>query len=384
MKKIALTLSLAVMAILLLSSCARTPVQPLNNSTNYYQYIQPSFAEYTRVTSDWLTSHRAYISDETATELAMNAPYAVEPTQTTDKAILLVHGLGDSPYSFSDLATTLSQQGFYVEVLLLPGHGSNPKHLELIEYKDWQHIVDHYANLLKQKYKNVWLGGFSTGGNLVTIHAMEQQGIAGLMLFSPGFQSRTPFLEKLAPLAALFIDGYRGVETNFARYSSAPLNGAIAYTDSADRVRELFEQHSLSIPTLIAVSEADSIIDAGAIKGFYRTNFSHPNNRFIWYGDTTEPVPNISVKTMRLPQQKITTGSHMSMLFAPDNSYYGRNGRKKMCNNGFDKEAAKRCKEGAETWYSAWGVEEEGKIHARLTFNPYYQDLARQMQHVAN
>ena len=58
------------------------------------------------------------------------------------KAILLVHGLGDSPYSFSDLATTFAKQGFYVQVLLLPGHGSKPEDMHLTTYQDWQNIVD--------------------------------------------------------------------------------------------------------------------------------------------------------------------------------------------------------------------------------------------------
>ena len=211
----------------------------------------------------------------------MNMPFELIPSQPTNKAVLLVHGLGDSPYSFSDVAQSLKQQGFYVQSLLLPGHGSKPDDLRLPEYDDWQAIVDHYAALLKHDYDEVWLGGFSTGGNLVTIHTIEQGDVDGLLLFSPGFQSKTPILERLAPLAALFFGGYEAEEDNAVRYTSAPIEGAIAYSDSAVKVRELLDDHLVDVPTLIVMSEADSVVDTPEIETLFRTRFKHPDNTFM-------------------------------------------------------------------------------------------------------
>ncbi|MEC6909862.1 alpha/beta hydrolase [Photobacterium piscicola] len=65
----------------------------------------------------------------------MNMPFE-RGNKHSNKAILLVHGLGDSPHSFSDLASTFAAQGFYVQVLLLPGHGSSPKDILLTTYSD--------------------------------------------------------------------------------------------------------------------------------------------------------------------------------------------------------------------------------------------------------
>ena len=345
-------------------------VATLNKSEQYYNYIQPSFADYLQVTKQWLTHHRAYITADRDKELAMNMPVQLVPEGGSDKAILLVHGLGDSPYSFSDLAKTLHKQGFVVQTLLLPGHGSNPEHMKLPKYQDWQQIVDHYANLLKQQYANVWLGGYSTGGNLVTIHAIEQQGIDGLLLFAPGFQSRTPILEKFASFASWFTDGFVAEEKNLARYTSAPINGAIAYIDSSEKFRELIEDHKVTVPTLIAMSEADSIIDAEVVKQFYLERFNHPLNRFIWYGESQFDEAGIVSLTMKLPSRRISTGSHMSTVFAPDNPYYGVQGERRMCKNGFDDIVLNACKDGAELWFSAWGYREKNKVHARLTWNP--------------
>lgn len=354
----------------------------LNKSPEYYDYIQPSYEAYLEITKTWLTSNRRYITSDKDKEISMNMPFQLGDKQS-DKAILLIHGLGDSPYTFSDLAYSLREQGFYVQTLLLPGHGSKPEDLMLPNYGDWQIFVDHYANLLKQDFDNVWLGGFSTGGNLATIHAIEHGDVSGLMLFSPGFQSRTPKLERLAPIAALFIDGYEAVEKNIARYTSAPINGAIAYSDSAVKLRKLLSENKVTVPTLIAISEADSVVDPYAVKDLYVKHFTHPNNQLIWYGDTLFNISSITTLNMNLDQLKVSTGSHMSPLFSPKNKYYGLNGERVMCMNSFNEEANAACEDGAEIWYSAWGYEEENKIHARLTWNPYYSELEQDMAKLA-
>lgn len=355
---------------------------PLNQSEQYYDYIQPTFSKYLDTTEAWLRVNRTYVTSDRERELAMNMPFELLPERPTDKAIPLVHGLGDSPFSFSDLAVSLRNQGFYVQSLLLPGHGSKPEDLRLPSYTDWQAIVDHYANLLKSDYKEVWLGGFSTGGNLVTIHTIEQGGVDGLILLSPGFQSRTPILEHLAPLASMFTDGYSAEERNIVRYTSAPIEGAITYSDSAVKLRDLLEAGKVAVPTLIVMSEADSVVDPAAIEEMYRTHFDNPRNRLVWYGESKPSDPSITALTMRLGSRRISTGSHMSPLFAPSNPYYGESGERRMCMNSFSHEATARCERGEEVWYSAWGYKEARKIHARLTWNPYYPDLEETIKNI--
>ncbi|GAM55516.1 lysophospholipase [Vibrio ishigakensis] len=364
---------------LALVGCSSTPSTALNQSDEYYDYIQPTYSEYLAETEQWLVENRGYMSDEHDKEIAMNMPFELKPESETNKAILLVHGLGDSPYSFSDIGKTLQQQGFYVQAVLLPGHGSKPSDLMLPSYQDWQTMVDHYANLLKQEYDEVWLGGFSTGGNLVTINALEQGDVEGLVLFSPGFQSKAPFMEKLAPIAALFIDGYNTEEDNAARYSSAPLNGAIAYSESASKLRSLLKEKQVTVPTLIALSEADSVVDPIAVKTMYEERFTHPNNQLLWYGESEVALPSATSLSMKIDSMQISTGSHMSPLFAPSNDYYGKNGEYRMCLNSMDKESTTFCEQGGDVWWSAWGYEEEGKVHARLTWNPYYQELTQSL-----
>ena len=380
--KLLFAISLAALVLMGCSSVNETH-QPLHTSSEYYDYIQPSFEQYVDTTSEWLSENRAFIAEDHSKELSMNVPYS-KGDPTSEKAILLVHGLGDSPFSFSDISTSLVEQGFYVQVVLLPGHGSNPEHMKLVHYQDWQTLVDHYANLLKQEHDQVWLGGFSTGGNLVSIHALDNDGVDGLMLFSPGFQTVTPFLEKFTPFVALFTDGWNAVENNFARYSSAPINSALAYSESAQVFRDKIEGRELDIPTLLVTAEADSVIDSQALYDYFENHFTHPNSKLVWYGEQkqSDELGKTQVYSMHRDDLRISTASHMSPLFAPENSYYGEKGEKIICENSFSKSDTEACENGEPTWFSAWGYTEKGRIHARLTWNPYYAELESTMRAV--
>lgn len=362
-----------------------TKLSPLHLSPEYYNFIQPSFSAYLKATQNWLSANRSFIGTDQQKELRMNMPFERIPEQPTSKAALLVHGLGDSPFSFVDISNTLKQQGFYVQVLLLPGHGSKPKDMVLPEYQDWQRIVDHYATLLKQEYQQVWLGGFSTGANLVTIHSIEQKDVAGLLLFSPAFESKAVALEKITPLvASIWPQGWQTEETNLARYSSASLNGAIAYSKSAEVARDKLAENTVSIPTFIAISEHDSVVKADAIKDYFIRRFIHPANKMLWYGEEEFEEANIITQPMSIPNFNISTGSHMSPLFAPCNHHYGMKGEKRMCGNGQGIRKQKACERGDKVWYSAWGHWERDKVHARLTWNPYYANMSRVITNITN
>lgn len=355
--------------------------KPLHLSEQYYNYLQPSFDQYLAETKDWLSEHRTFISDDHEKELTMNMPF-----ERGDKAVLLVHGLGDSPYSFSDLATTFSDQGFYVQVLLLPGHGSKPEDMYLTTYQDWQDIVDHYANLLKKDYQEVWLSGFSTGANLTAIHTLNNEDIDGLVFVSPGFESLNPTLEKLSSVVSVFWDGISKKENNFARYSSISMHGMAQYSDSAVAFRNTIANKEITVPTLIAISEADSIINSQATTEFFADKFVNPNSQLIWYGDQQSLL--IKQRTQAYPMTldilHISTASHMSPLFSPNNSYYGKKAEKRICTNSLNDEQTRSCKQGENVWFSAWGYQEEGKAYARLTWNPYFDNLDNEINKLVN
>lgn len=242
-------------------------------------------------------------------------------------------------------------------------------------YDDWKAIVDHHTDLLKHDVDEAWLGGFSTGGNLVTSHALVDDDIKGLLLFSPGFVSDegglflTPLLSTFRTWA--FENDSSG---NYLRYESFAMNAAALYYRSMSDVQDKLDDHDFDKPVLVTMSEHDSVLDPNATADIFKKHFTHPASRMIWYGSKPEvPDSRTIYLTTDLPEQRISNFSHLSVLFSPDNPFYGRDGSYRMLGNGQDMPREEANLD--ELWFSAWGTRKPGIYHARLTWNPYFDHL---------
>lgn len=340
---------------------------------------QKNFAQYQQETRQWLLQHRAFQSGDKAAELGWNLPQEWRPTGVPSRAILLVHGLGDSPWSFTDIGPELARQGFLVRSVLLPGHGTQPADLAEQELADWQRLVREQTQILQREVPQVYLGGFSTGANLVTDYAQANPDIAGLLLFSPAFKSNSDY-DWLTPLIAPFStwlrepDGSRPQQSP-VRYLNTPTNGFAMFYRSSQAVRSNLERRPYDKPVVIVTVQHDSVLDVNYTLQLFAQQFTHPASRLIWYGDTPSAdllSPRVLVRSDRLPEQRISQFSHMGILFSPKNPLYGDKGSLRLCWNGQDAAAVAQCQAGEPVWYSDWGYREPGKAHARLTFNPYF------------
>ncbi len=65
----------------------------------------------------------------------------------------------------------------------------------------------------------------------------------------------------------------------------------------------------------------------------------------------------------------------MSNLFSSTNSLYGTQSKFRICDNGQGSNKESKCKAGDEVWYGPWGYKENDKVHARLTYNPYFTNM---------
>lgn len=356
------------------------PDGPLFQSSNQLpEYQQASFAEYINDTRQWLQNNRFFLTEEKHTEIEVNMPFELSPEEKSSisKGILLVHGLGDSPFYLKDIAQVLVEQGFLVRTILLPGHGSRPADLLLPIFNDWEKIVEHHTELLAQQVDDVWLGGFSTGANLVTTLASDNETVNGLLLFSPALAPRDS-LYFLAPLVNRFSDwlDIDPHENNYTRYATLATNGAALFSRSVKNVNASLLKKPYDKPVLIVISESDSVIDSEKVVELFKTKFTHPRSRLIWYGQEkrTDDSRIISLSSS-MPEKRISTFSHMGVLFSPDNAFYGKDGSQLVCDNGQSEEAEKECPTSDNLWYSSFDYIEDGKIHARLTWNPYFNDL---------
>ncbi|MFJ1299338.1 alpha/beta hydrolase [Pseudomonadota bacterium AL_CKDN230030165-1A_HGKHYDSX7] len=350
----------------------------------------PSFPEYQRATQVELIEHRAFQTRTPAQEVAWNSPQewrpdGVEgPNGVIDRArptkgILLIHGLGDSPWSFTDVARTLAQQGFLVRTVLLPGHGTRPEALLDVTAEQWRAVVRAQAVALQRDVDTVYLGGFSTGANLALEYAYENPAVAGLVLFSPGFKSSSA-LDWLAPWVTwirpwlLAPDGHRPMQ-NGVRYLTAPTNAFGQFYLTSRAARRLIDDRPYERPVFMVLAQHDSVLDTPYLLDVFQRRFLHPASRLVWYGDTPAGLADtgrVLVRPDRLPAQQISQFSHMGMLFSPANPLYGEAGSLRICWNGQEAPQTESCLQGGPVWYSDWGYREAGKVHARLTFNPYF------------
>nr|WP_232312746.1 alpha/beta fold hydrolase [Enterovibrio coralii] len=371
----------------LLTGCLRAPDEPLyQTSDSLPAYEQATFEEYVQETKQWLEENRVFLTNNEQTEIDANTPFELKPKDGTTprKGVLLVHGLGDSPFYFRDIAAALAEQGFLVRTILLPGHGSRPGDLILPAFDDWNAVVEHHAELLAEQVDDVWLGGFSTGGNLVTAYAAKHENIEGLLLFSPAFAPKDT-LHVMAPVANYFVDwlDIDPHENNYTRYATLATNGAALYSESVEQVSDLLSAKPYDKPVMIAISESDSVLNANETAELFKTTFTNPQSQLVWYGNSTVKGDSRIVSlSSSLPEKRISTFSHMSVLFSPANPYYGEKGTQLVCDNGQSVEAEAQCPTSNALWYSSYDYLVDGKIHARLTWNPYFEELEKTIEDV--
>jgi len=369
-----------LLPLLALQACASTGT-PLGQS---------SFAQYREQTLEWMQQHRTFQTDDHAAELEWNAPREWRPAGQPKSGILLVHGLGDSPWSFNDVGTTLAARGFLVRTVLLPGHGTQPSDMLDVTLKQWQQVVREQTQILAKEVPKVYLGGFSTGANLVLDYAYEHNEIAGLVLFSPAFRPDntyawvTQYIGWFKPWLAKPNDGIRPMQTP-VRYLNVPTNGFAQFYRSALMAQARLKQRTYDKPVFVAITQHDSVLDTAYVLDNFNQRFRHPASRLIWYGDSPAPAaktPRVLVRNDYLPQYRIARFSHMGLMFSPDNRLYGQDGTQRICWNGQETADMQKCLNGEQVWYSDWGHREPGKVFARLTFNPYYDWQSQVMMQV--
>ena len=157
-------------------------------------------------------------------------------------AVLLLHGLTDSPYSLHAVGRVLHQRGLHVVSLRLPGHGTTPGALSRVNWKDWDAAVTlaaRHAAALAGNGRPFYIAGYSTGAALALIYSLRAVDDPGLpmpkrlFLFSPaiGVSDFAVMTEAAALLA--FVPGLEKArwldvlpEYDPFKYNSFPVNAA--------------------------------------------------------------------------------------------------------------------------------------------------------------
>ena len=346
---------------------------------------QTTFAAYAEDARHWVAAHRPFLTADRAFELSANLPKEYRPAKPDGRGVLLVHGLGDSPWTFSDLAQSLADRGLLVRTVLLPGCGTRPHDMMAATADDWRRVVDEQATILSGEVSQMWLGGYSTGGNLVIDWAAKHPDkTAGLLLFSPAVEVR-PALAWAAGAASKVIDWLVKPESrpnggrNPFQYFVVPVKGFAAFYSTmtaADDALSRFEKTPYTGRSAVMLAAHDGLVKTEALLTRFDRAFSNPATRILWYGNAKAAnglSERVTVLPETVPEMQVTSFSHMSLTYRPDNPFYGLGGAERLCWNGQKKAASLRCEKGEPVWYSGEKHQPDpGKNHARLTFNPWY------------
>jgi len=171
-----------------------------------------------------------------------NRSFVFEPAGTPRGAVVLLHGLTDSPYSARHVAEVYRAHGWVAVAIRLPAHGTVPAALTDVEWEDWRaatRLAVREARRRTGPAAPLHLVGYSNGGALALQYALDAVEDARLakpervVLLSPmigitrfarfagvaGWPAIFPAFAKAAWLSVR-------PEFNPFKYESFPVNGA--------------------------------------------------------------------------------------------------------------------------------------------------------------
>jgi alpha-beta hydrolase superfamily lysophospholipase len=208
-----------------------------------------------------------------------NRSYLLEPDGQPRGAVVLLHGLTDSPYSLRHVGRLYRDRGFVVVAIRLPGHGTVPAGLAEIGWEDWMaatRLAVREALRRAPPPLPLHIVGFSNGGALAMKHALDalQDPRLGrpdqVVLISPmiGITEFARFAG-LAGLPAMLPRFARAAwlgvvpEFNPFKYNSFPVNGARQSWRLTSRLQAELRDASSSgrIAALAPVLTFQSVVD---------------------------------------------------------------------------------------------------------------------------
>ncbi len=189
-------------------------------------------------------------------DVEINLPFQINanPDAVYRGKYLLIHGLNDSPAVWHDIAPELAHRGYDVRGILLPGHGNTPEAQLDVSYVQWLNMARDQLSLWRSDGVPTFIGGFSLGGVIATILAVENDDIAGLFLIAPAYESRMNSLLRWASLVSVFkpwVFGGMIIEDNPAKYNSIPINGAAQYYKTTRYLKRLWSNKKLEMPVFM-------------------------------------------------------------------------------------------------------------------------------------
>jgi alpha-beta hydrolase superfamily lysophospholipase len=313
------------------------------------------FAKLERAVAGWPDGGEAFAASRfnrasASARLAGGAPwnhsFRLERKEARGHA-LLVHGLTDSPYSMKPLAESLHRWGFEVTVLRLPGHGTLPSMMTEMRLRDWQAAVRIAAHDVATRAagRPFYVGGYSTGGTLALLHALESLDDAGLrrpdrvLLISPAIEL-TPVAVlasiidalSIVPLPLLEKARWQEIVPEYDPYkfNSFPVNAARQVNRATSALHAALARARESgrlagLPPVVAwQSVVDSTVGSTGVADRLFAHLAGPQHRLVVF-DVNRSAALASVQRPRTAELlgRLTAGPHQYTLEVVSNDGTG-------------------------------------------------------------
>ena len=182
--------------------------------------------------------------------------------------VVVVHGFTGNPVSTRPLGERLHADGFTVEVLRLPGHGTTAEDMATTRYADWLASVEAAVDDLTDRCEHVALVGLSMGGTLC-LDVGSRRDVAAVVTINAQVLARdglavrlAPILQHLVPmvpakLAGIAADDIKAGGTEKA-YATVPARAGHSVTRALPRIRA--QLSGLTAPVLVCWSAEDHTV----------------------------------------------------------------------------------------------------------------------------
>ncbi|BHH85818.1 alpha/beta hydrolase [Desulforhopalus sp. 52FAK] len=202
----------------------------------------------------------------------------------SDRSIILIHGLSDSPYSVLAIGNYFHHDlGYDVYLPLLQCHGFNHANgMRGVKLDAWKKNIQFAIEVATQRDCRVSIGGLSTGGALAFHFIVQDRRLGGeLYLFSAAFglyggkkNILSPIIEGFLklPFVPLLTTGCSLIDENPYRYKRVPLVAgrelAFLMVENQVLLKEIAAAEVFPTKVFSAWSDADRVVRTDLLADF--------------------------------------------------------------------------------------------------------------------
>lgn len=217
-------------------------------------------------------------------------------------AVLLIHGLNESPACYRQVAPELAKTGLFCRVMRLPGFAEPTQKYAKATRPQWLEAIDKELKSLRERFDTVYIVSHSLGGALSISHLCDHPEAADkVVLLAPGIDvssARSPLLtprawNRVAQVLLLFsnvtanpfgLDAAKVDERDYPYMT--PFTPRTIIDQSFTLMADLqSREKEFRTPVLLCVSRNDKVIDWQAADRFVR-NSAAPVKEVEYFDDT--------------------------------------------------------------------------------------------------